>query len=51
MEGGEASGLASDASFAGDANHQLTKIAAREHAYEWTAQGFTTLLSLTPMSF
>jgi hypothetical protein len=34
MEDGEASGLAGEASFAGDANHQLTKIAEVEHANE-----------------
>ena len=34
MEDGEASGLAGEASLAGDVNHQLTKIAAVEHANE-----------------
>jgi len=34
MEDGEAGGLAGEASFAGDANDQLTKIAAVEHANE-----------------
>jgi hypothetical protein len=34
MEDGEAGGIAGEASFADDANHQLTKIAAVEHANE-----------------
>jgi len=43
MGDGEASGLAGEASFAGDVNHQLTKISAIEHANEGWWRLFETV--------